>query len=647
MLYNYSVTPLESDHFEERCKDIIESVKNNAISMPLFIMKLTPEGNPLFDKVTKLAELFARYRDELEKHGVDCGILVQASIGHGYEIIPNPFQMYVNMTDGEEKFVCCPEDENFINHFCDLLKTLAKERPKAIMLDDDFRLMIRPGRGCACPLHMKEFNKRTGLNMTREQLAEHILFHDDELTDAFRDIQRDSLVKAATRFREAIDSIDPTIQGINCAAGDICESVASINKVFTGKGNPTIVRMADGWYSPFGVREFSTRTYASAVRFSKLKKDGVDIVLSETDAIPFNRYAKSANLLHAQYSSAILQGAQGAKHWITRMTAFEPRSGKAYRKILSENYGFYEKLSQYSKEIKWAGCNQVFTLADKVDFKAENVYRQFAGRDAWVSKMLERVGIPFWFSQESSDANFLNADIVNDMTDKQIEQLFEGSVFVDGESAQLLAEKGYSHLLGVDVTEWDLGMVSGEYFDIENKSSCTKQKNYKKLTILNDKTEALSYNCLRKAEKLEILAPAVTVFRRENGKISVVFCGTPNAAFGYIEGFAFLNDSRKDQFIELLKEADALPVYSEGDDEVCLRAGSLSDGRLFVFVCKIGIDALDSLNLYFEKEPKKIYMLCGNGEEKSVEFEALGNNFYEIKQKAETMHPLVLLIEYK
>ena len=242
--------------------------------MPLFSMTLTPEGNPLIDKAGEMAKIYARYRDVLKKSGVDCGILVQASIGHGYTIIPNPFQMYVNLTDGEEKCTCCPEDENFLNHFCDVLKTLAKERPKAIMLDDDFRLMLRPGRGCACPLHMKEFNKRTGLNMTREELAEHIFSHDDELTDVFRDIQRDSLIKAATRFREAIDSIDPTIQGINCTSGAICESVAYTNKIFAGKGNPTIVRMPDGLYAPSGVRELSTRTFKSAVCFSKLKKQG-------------------------------------------------------------------------------------------------------------------------------------------------------------------------------------------------------------------------------------------------------------------------------------------------------------------------------------------------------------------------------------
>lgn len=38
------------------------------------------------------------------------------------------------------------------------------------MVDDDFRLLGRSGKGCACPLHMAEFNKRAGTDMTREEL---------------------------------------------------------------------------------------------------------------------------------------------------------------------------------------------------------------------------------------------------------------------------------------------------------------------------------------------------------------------------------------------------------------------------------------------------------------------------------------------
>lgn len=645
-MYNYSVTPLTDDHFEQRCDDIAKMVKEKTILMPLFSMSLIPEGNPVIDKVTDYVKIYAKYRDALEKRGVDCGILVQSSLGHGWKIIPNPFQRYTNLKDGKETDVCCPEDENFVNHFCDVLKILASQHPKAIMLDDDFRLMTRPGNGCACPLHMKEFNKRTGLNMTQEELTGYVYSHDDDdpLLDVYRDTQRDSMMKLAKRFREAIDSVDPSIQGINCTSGEICESVAEINRIFAGKGNPTMVRMPDGYYGPSGIRELTFATSRSAICFSKLKKGGIDIVLSETDTVPFNRYAKSASYLHMQYSSAILEGAQGAKHWLTRIGAYEPVSGKAYREILSKNYGLYEKLSEYSKTLSWVGCAQIFTEMKKMPFnngKAERISPY-----AWTIKVLERMGIPFYFSEDAGDAAFLGADIVSGMDDDKIKELFNSSVFIDGECAKLLTERGFSNLLGVKAETWDLGPVSGECFDIENRTCCGVQPDMRKLTPVCDGVEVISQNYLKNGWELKPVSPAVTVYRRENGKITVVYCGSPDAPQHYAYGFAFLNESRKNQFIKLLKEAGALPIYCVGDDEICLRSAMLSDGRLMAYAAKIGIDELNSLKIYLDKAPKAVSMLDCSGREQPVEFEELGDNVYEIKQRLETMCPLVLLIEY-
>ena len=65
MLDNYSITPLYEDHFEERCQAIVRDVRCGAYTMPMFSMTLVPEGNPVWDKVGPLAEIYARYRDRL------------------------------------------------------------------------------------------------------------------------------------------------------------------------------------------------------------------------------------------------------------------------------------------------------------------------------------------------------------------------------------------------------------------------------------------------------------------------------------------------------------------------------------------------------------------------------------------------------
>ena len=645
MLYAYSVMPLAENEFEARACDIINEVRRKTFLMPLFSMTLVPEGDPVWDKAGKMAKLYAKYRERLAKDGVESGILVQASLGHGYPITKNPFQPVIGLIDGQEYCVCCPEDERFIKHFSDVLRTLAKEKPRAIMLDDDFRLLMRPGRGCACPRHMAIFNERTGLNFTREKLLLHIKTHPktDRLARIFTEIQRDSLIKAATAFRSAIDEIDPTVQGINCTSGHICEAVTYTNRIFAGEGNPTMVRIPNGIYAPWSIRGFSELMCQTAICSAKLRKNGIDIILSETDTIPFNRYAKSARYLHSHYVASMLDGLQGAKHWLTRTSAFEPGSGRAYRDILAKHSGMYERISDLSRGIRWVGCNSLFKEQNDFDFGAREIWR--SNTNHFASKLFERIGVPFYFSDEVQKANFLEGDIVSDLSDDEIVELFRGSVFLDGFSAKALSERGFGELLGVEVDEWDLGTVSGESFDGTLDQCCTKQKHLKKLTPANERLEVLSYNYLRKDGCAELLAPAVTVLEREGGVITVTFSGSPDAQFDYIEGFAFLNETRKAQLVSLLRRAGALPVYLIGDDEVCLRAGYLDNGGLILAIFELGIDPIERPCFFLEKTPKSIEVMLEDGSFAPVSFVALSDSTYTLDLVIEPLYPRVIIIK--
>lgn len=164
------------------------------------------------------------------------------------------------------------------------------------------------------------------------------------------------------------------------------------------------------------------------------------------------------------------------------------------------------------------------------------------------------MGIPFYFSENGGDAVFLEGDIVADMRDAQIEKALEGSVFADGDAVMELSRRGFADRLGVTAEEWDLGMVSFESFDVANSTNCTKQNNLKKIIPTKDGVEAVSYNCLRKAGENEILAPAVTKYKRADGRISVAYCGSPDAPFTFTQGFAFLNESRKAQLCPFSKK---------------------------------------------------------------------------------------------
>ena len=80
----YSILPLALDHFDERVEDIITQYETGVCTCPTFSMTLVPEGDPVWDTVGPLCEAYARYREALSSRGIPSGVLVQASLGHGY-----------------------------------------------------------------------------------------------------------------------------------------------------------------------------------------------------------------------------------------------------------------------------------------------------------------------------------------------------------------------------------------------------------------------------------------------------------------------------------------------------------------------------------------------------------------------------------
>ena len=141
------------------------------------------------------------------------------------------------------------------------------------------------------------------------------------------------------------------------------------------------------------------------------------------------------------------------------------------------------------------------------------------------------------------------------------------------------------------------------------------------------------------------LAPAVTCYDRGNGKYSVTYSGTPNTIFRYTEAFSFLNETRKEQFVHLLKKANALPVYYKGDNEICLIAGYLNDNSLLVTALCLGFDPEETLNLYLDKEPSSVELFMPDGSLEKVEFTKTADNVYSINAKVEPMYPVVLKIK--
>lgn len=639
-MYNYSIMPLDTEHAEEICEDIRDQYRRGIASSALFMIKLVPEGDPPIDKASMACQKYDVFRDKLAETGDSCGILAQVTIGHGYPLDNMfPFQQYVALNTGEKLAVVCPYDEGFRSYIRGAMKTLASHNPDSIMVDDDFRLLNRMEMGCACPLHMTEFNRRAGTRLSREELLPILrdpsTMENRRLKKIFEQTQKDSLLGAAKAMREGIDEVNPGLQGSFCTCGN--DPAGEIAGVLAGKGNPSILRVNNGCYTAPGGREFSDRMFRAAKQMTLLSNKA-DVYLAETDTCPQNRYSTSAQLLHAHFTGNILEGVSGAKHWITRLGTFEPNSGKVYRDKLAKYRGFYETLSGLAGKLDWVGCKIPLPREFGFNFTADPYHGICNG---WGPCVLERMGLPLYFSAKEGGAIFLDDRYDFDFSDDEIRDMLTGTVFLSSGAAKSLIQRGFGDLLGVDVRDWDGVNISGEQLYV-NGNCINGQVGARELIVTDPDTvvDSMAYH-LRDGKYKDSLFPASTIFRNKLGGTAIVFCGTPNTVFSFRTAFSFLNESRKLQLVKMLKSSGNLPIYYPEDAEVYLKAAKMEDGSMFCAVFNLGLDILEELPFTTDLEFRSVEKLSPEGAWEPVSFknEVAG---YTVQTAANPLDPVML-----
>ncbi len=641
-LHSYTIMSPDTEHLEEICQDIKEQYESGVCSCALFKMTLVPEGNPPADKVGILCKKYARFKDRLDKMGVPNGVLVQASVGHGWVLGEMfPYQTHINFNDGVATRVVCPCDEGFKEYIYNVLATIASYKPDHIMIDDDFRTIWYKGEGCACPLHMERFNKKAGTSLSDRELWEIVNEKSErakKYTDIFIEEQKQSLVETARVMRAGVDSVDASMPMSYCCCGNNAEFAYEIASVLAGENNPVVVRINNGNYTPAGARYFSRAFHRAATQIAKLKGK-VDVFLAETDTCPQNRYSTGAMSLHTHFTGSILEGTNGAKHWITRLISYEPESGKAYRRVLSKNFCFYERLAEIQPSLKWRGC-RIF-VPSTPDFTYGRVKEEW---DGWSYCVLERLGLPMYFSSENGGLVCLEGDVDTRLSDDEVLEILKGKVMLASDTALNLIKRGFGEYLGVDVREWQ-GKIPVNELILKTNCRVALQQRVKELVPLNDDVVVSSYvGNTTDYESYENLFPGSTVYKNELGGTVFVFCGTPVAEFHISTAFSFLSYSRKQQLIEMVKIANELPVYYPNDEEVYLKAADMDNGDLFCGVFNIGSDPIENLELVCDFEAKAFKKLMPNGDSKSISFRYEGDR-YILDTPCNVLDPVILFIE--
>ncbi|MBQ5795111.1 MAG: hypothetical protein IIW14_03860, partial [Kiritimatiellae bacterium] len=188
----------------------------------LYSMTLYPQGKPAMKTVDAAVASYRKWAELLKATKVKPAILLQAIIGHWTQDLAEKecesWQRAVNVKGTVTRY--CPLDPGYRDYIRETARKLAACAPALILSDDDVRA-FSPLAECTCPLHVAEYNRRTGRNLTGDEMRSLLTSVDRRSAEhtVFVEMQRDTVAGVCALIREGIDSVDPGIPSGVCEPG--------------------------------------------------------------------------------------------------------------------------------------------------------------------------------------------------------------------------------------------------------------------------------------------------------------------------------------------------------------------------------------------------------------------------------------------
>ena len=423
----------------------------------LYSLTLHPQGRPAMKTVDAAVASYRKWAKLLEGSAVKPAILLQAIVGHWTSDLAEkdtePWQRAINVKGSVTRF--CPLDPQYQAYIRETARKLAECRPALILSDDDVRA-FSPLAECTCPLHVAEYNRRTGGKLTPEELRALIAKADRKSAAhmAFAELQRDTVKGICQLLREGIDSVDPSIPSGVCEPGWAWARryIADYARAMAGPNHTAWARLANGQYYESAPKEtmgsLVLRTMASAER---LRGSGL-LLLDEADTWPHNLWSKSAVAFHAKLSASAFIGLKGAKLWLVNAHKGKYPVSRHYTEILARHRGFYPALSAAVRDTTPTGilipCHRDYPRHSV----AVNGSRDTFDSGGWVQKIFSWYGIPYRATEDFTvDGIYAlgGVECVRNSSDADLRAILAKKALVDGLAARELIARGFGPLIGV------------------------------------------------------------------------------------------------------------------------------------------------------------------------------------------------------
>ena len=589
-------------------------------------------GFPPESHFVDLADSFVKIRDRLLPYKIECGWWLTTVVKSG---LSEDFQRIIRANGSEAPFSSCPSDPNFRKALAKRIAKFAEiAKPSFIILEDDYSVVASaPTYGCFCDRHMEMLCESAGARYSRDELLEILKKRTPEALDLikkWRAVMKESLVSLGNDIRSEVDKEDPQIPIGLMQAGAIDsegDATFDICKALAGKDHIPFCRFYGTFYNGAVVENIPSVLFHPIYSHQHIR--GEFVSYHESDSYPHTSFFTSGQEMRTIMSTAYSAGFDGSTFQVLQSRDC-PDEDSTYSSMFARERKRFTALYEKASECKLKGVEITYDpFMNTVD--TGNALPHW-------TKPLAMFGIPYTTTDEPKIAFWDHRIATYSDHDTVMKYLSKG-LFLDGEAACVLAQRGYGQYLGVDVERFDTTLLSYDLSATENitdEFSCEGKG--RKMVIACAFANGKEAKLVRLSEKDascrritvvrngidEELFAGMTVFKNSLGGTVVVMGLTIGESYTH----SLYNYRRQRIIQQLISEISDDYVYVKENSRIFTLMNEPKDAENSRFIglltlTNLSSDARSDISLHLPKkwkEFRKIDLLDADGKWNPTEF---------------------------
>lgn len=488
----------DEDVFYKRADEMIDFCLENDVKAVMLYVDLDPNwyyAPDGLEHTAKYRELLKPVIEKIRQNGISYQLNYQNLIGAwdgGADLSgTNDWECWVSHHGDKSTSCACNIGKRFREIAGKKLSLWAETKPDAIWIDDDIRFHNHRASvrrawsgeiggemldfGCFCDDHIKLFNERNNLKLTREEIVSGIT-NGGEVREKWLAFSKDMADDLAGWIENTVHSVSPETRVAVMTSSPDAHSVEgrdwkSFLSNLSGEHTP-MLRPTFGPYAESNPRDF----YGSYLAVEQLKANIKMQYGTKVDFCPeientrFTCWSKSTSATRYQLMLSAFLGSKGITLSIFDLEGCKPTEEPEWGEMLRETKPFADAMAEYdfwSWESEGIG---LITAPDrfKMSHRKLSDMAGFAFGRLW-DDVLIKAGIPVKYvtPDRIDDCTMFALDsfTVDLLEDGEIERILKKGALLDAGAAKLLSERGLSKYLGIKVGEKVSSMANCEVLD--------------------------------------------------------------------------------------------------------------------------------------------------------------------------------------